>query len=181
MAIFTGENMATTSGQFCPVCKFKNEPGAIICGHCGNLLEGMVEPTPTTSRLEEPNLIGGTDKNPLDLALTPLTGVGIYLENTAPVTVIEEKEFMLGRKVEGVDAVLVDLIPFGAFQMGVSRQHALMRETNDGYEIIDLNSTNGTWVDKRQLTPNTPCPVRSGALIQLGRMRLLVIYNKPTK
>ena len=173
--------MATISGQFCPVCKFKNEPGAIICGHCGSLLEGMVEPIPTTHRLEEAKLIGGTDKNPFDIALTPLVGLGIYLENTAPVTVVEEKEFMLGRKVEGADGVIVDLVPFGAFQMGVSRQHALVRETNDGYEIIDLNSTNGTWVDKHQLIPNTPHPVRSGSLIQLGRMRLLVIYNKPGK
>ena len=170
--------MATLESQFCPVCKFKNEPGAIVCAHCGSLLEGMVEPTPTTSRLEDAKLIGGTDKNPFDISLTPLTGLGIYLENTAPVTVIEEKEFMLGRKVEGAEGVVVDLVPFGAFQMGVSRQHALMRKTKDGYEIIDLNSTNGTWVDKRQLAAHIPQPVRSGALIQLGRMRLLVIYNK---
>jgi pSer/pThr/pTyr-binding forkhead associated (FHA) protein len=173
--------MATNSGQICPVCKFKNEPGAIVCAHCGKLLEGMVDPVATTSRLEEAKLIGGIDKNPFDVALTPLTGMGIYLENTAPVTVIEAKEFMLGRKVEGGSGIVVDLVPFGAFQLGVSRQHALMRETKEGYEIVDLNSTNGTWVDKHQLIPNSPHPVRSGALIQLGRMRLLVIYNKPAK
>jgi hypothetical protein len=173
--------MANSSGQFCPVCKFKNEPGAAVCAHCGSILETNLEEALKTNRLDEPSLISEADKNPLDTEFTPPVGLGIYLENTAPVTVIEEKEFVLGRKVEGAAEYTVDLVPFGAFQMGVSRRHAMVRETREGYEIIDLASTNGTWVDRKQITPNTPYPVRSGAVVQLGRMRLLFIFNKPLK
>jgi pSer/pThr/pTyr-binding forkhead associated (FHA) protein len=173
------EPMSTSSGQFCPVCKFRNEPGALICGYCGAMLEIVHDERPTTSRLDgDSQLFSDSEKNPFDTALVPPTGLGIYLENTAPVTIIEEKEFILGRKVEGTGGLVVDLIPFGAFQMGVSRKHAMVRETKGGYELTDLNSTNGTWIEEKQLLPNQPYPLASGATIRLGRMRLLVLYNR---
>ncbi len=171
--------MSNSSEQFCPVCKFRNEPGALICGYCGAMLETVRDDRPTTSRLEgEAQIFSDSEKNPFDVALVPPVGLGIYLENTAPVTVIQEKEFTLGRKVEGTGDLVVDLIPFGAFQMGVSRKHAMIRETASGYEIIDLNSTNGTWLEDRQLAPNQPYPLPSGSTLRLGRMRLLILYNK---
>jgi hypothetical protein len=173
--------MVNPSGQFCPVCKFKNEPDAVVCAHCGSMLEDNLEEALKTNRLDEPSLISDAAKNPLDKEFMPPVGLGIYLENTAPVTVIDEKEFVLGRKMEGALEYVVDLTPFGAFQMGVSRRHAKVTETKEGYEISDLESTNGTWVDKKQITPNKPWPLRSGSVVQLGRMRLLFIFNKPGK
>jgi hypothetical protein len=170
--------MSTSSGLFCPVCKFRNEPGAIVCGYCGAILEPAARPT--TSKLEgDAQIFSGSEKNPFDTALVPPTGLGIYLENTAPVTIMQEKEFILGRKVEGnTGSLVVDLIPFGAFQMGVSRNHARILETEAGYEIVDLDSTNGTWIESQRLNPNQPYPLPNGSTIRLGRMRLLILYTK---
>ena len=62
--------------------------------------------------------------------------------------------------------------------MGISRHHAKIQRVAGGYEITDLESTNGTWVNEKRLTPNKPYPLSSGCLLRLGRMRLYVIYRQ---
>ena len=49
----------------------------------------------------------------------------------------------------------------------VSRQHALIMETPFGFEIRDLGSTNGTYVDGRRIGA-APLLLRTGATIRLG-------------
>jgi hypothetical protein len=52
----------------------------------------------------------------------------------------------------------------------VSVQHALIRWTGAGWEIRDLASTNGTFVDGSQLTPGEPRPLRRGSVVTFGRL-----------
>jgi pSer/pThr/pTyr-binding forkhead associated (FHA) protein len=49
----------------------------------------------------------------------------------------------------------------------ISRLHARLSETAVGYELEDLGSTNGTYVDG-QLIAGGPAPLRAGQEIQLG-------------
>ena len=50
---------------------------------------------------------------------------------------------------------------------GVSRLHAKILRAGDGiYNLIDLDSTNGTWHDGHRVS--TPVPVRIGAPIKVG-------------
>ncbi len=53
----------------------------------------------------------------------------------------------------------------------VSKRHAEIRRTGRGYEIIDLESTNGTWVNGRLLPPNQASPLTDGAIIRIGDER----------
>jgi pSer/pThr/pTyr-binding forkhead associated (FHA) protein len=53
----------------------------------------------------------------------------------------------------------------------------LERQVKDGCEIINLDSTNGTWLNELRLVPNKPYPLTSGAQIRLGRMHLFTIYR----
>lgn len=86
---------------------------------------------------------------------------------------------MLGRKAEGVTEALVDLTEPDGFAMGVSRRHAMIRSSENGYAIIDLNSSNGTWLDGKILLPTQSYDLPSGGLIQLGRLKLVAIYKSP--
>lgn len=52
----------------------------------------------------------------------------------------------------------------------VSRQHARLRRSGDGYAIEDLASTNGTFVNGRRIESETS--VRAGDRIELGTMTL---------
>ena len=62
----------------------------------------------------------------------------------------------------------VDLTPFGGTNSGVSRRHATLRFNNGAWSIVDLNSTNGTFVDTNRIAPNTPTPLRDGARLRFG-------------
>lgn len=172
----------TASGRFCPVCKFKNKLDATKCEFCGQPLKSINGILTTKQVKEETSVLDGEVpqefKDDLEKALIPPSGISIYRGDGKPIATRIEKEFYLGRKTEDTDPV-VDLIPFGAFQLGVSRRHVLIRETEDGYVIIDTNSTNGTVLNKQRLVPNQAYPLPNGGIIRLGQMQLVVYYAKP--
>lgn len=174
--------MTTEPGRFCPVCKFKNEPSAVVCAFCGSPLsaEGEKHEESTTKRVgaDTARLPEGADVA-VPAGHIPPEGIAIYaLGHSKPVAVLVDHEFTLGRKVgEEADESIVNLAPFGAFDQGVSRQHAKIRMTAKGYEITDLDSTNGSWLNEQRLAPQVAYPLASGAQIRLGRMHLVAIYR----
>lgn len=58
----------------------------------------------------------------------------------------------------------------------VSRRHAELRRADDGYEVVDLGSSNGTFVNSLQVEGR---PLRSGDRLQLGGT--LMIYTAPVE
>jgi len=54
----------------------------------------------------------------------------------------------------------------------VSRRHARVERADKGHVLIDLGSTNGTYVDGRRLDPNLGVTLQPGDLIQIGPFRL---------
>ncbi len=165
-------------GEICPNCKLRNKPGAILCTFCGFTLTGPQEETRQTDRLDDDESeFAEIAIQPLTVSLVPAKGLGLYLENTVPVAVIGDEEVTLGRSVSGGGELMVDLVPFGAIQLGVSRRHAIIRKLETGYEIIDLDSTNGTWVNGLRLHPDKPQRLFSGDVVRLGRLNLIVLYK----
>ena len=90
-----------------------------------------------------------------------------------------EPEFVLGRAGELTAESIIDLTSFEAFAEGVSRRHAMIKALEDKYVLIDLNSSNGTWLNGERLVPTRPYDLPSGGTIQLGRMKLVVFYSHP--
>lgn len=181
--------MGTNAGKFCSVCKRKNESSARFCVYCGSSLENTLV-GPAATEPMKPGDMPETHVPPLISLETiqralkpPREGIAIYVENYAvPAEVQTEKEFILGRKMADVaDEVITDLVPFGAVENGVSRRHAKVRRANGGYEVIDLESTNGTWLNYKLLLPNQPYPLQSGGQIRLGRLQLVVMFQRPSK
>jgi hypothetical protein len=174
--------MEPESGRVCPSCKKYNEPGAIFCVHCGTPFEEANQPLVTTSRFGMPT--GTTDELLQHLQppeTSPEIGIAFFFtDEKLPFELRTDNEFVMGRKTDETPEKIVDLINYDAFGHGVSRRHAKIRRTETGYEIIDLESTNGTWVNEQRLTPNRPYPLPSGALIRLGRMRMYVTHHGPT-
>src|SRR5262249_32334215 len=73
-------------------------------------------------------------------------------------------QVVIGRKSD-VDVVLSN--PY------VSRQHARLVKDEDGYTLIDLNSTHGTWVNGERIERRK---LHSGDRISLGQDRLELLY-----
>ena len=53
----------------------------------------------------------------------------------------------------------------------VSRLHAKIEETESGYLVTDLNSTNGTFVDGRLLEANETCLLNPGSELAIASIR----------
>lgn len=174
--------MQPQAGKFCPSCKLYNEPGAIFCVHCGAPFEEANARPVTTSRFgmpdqPEPEVSGVSSTAPRTV---PDTGIAFFfLDDKLPFEICTEDEFLIGRKVDDAPEYMVDLAIYDAFGHGVSRRHAQIRRAAEGYEIIDLESTNGTWVNEQRLTPKKPYLLPSGAQLRLGRMRMVVVYKEP--
>lgn len=172
--------------RFCPVCKNKNDRDAVVCIHCGASLD-LQHPGPaaTTKNAEKPALVSAQiTEAPIDNALIPEDGIAIYAAGTSkPVYLRFEEELVFGRASEGpTEEGLLDLSELGGYQMGISRRHARIRRSEDGYEIMDLASTNGSWMNDERLVPNKAYPLASGAQLRFARMRLLILYHpKPKK
>jgi pSer/pThr/pTyr-binding forkhead associated (FHA) protein len=53
----------------------------------------------------------------------------------------------------------------------------VIRRDGDGYEVLDLGSVNGTWLNEKRLVPHKAYPLSSGSYLRLGRMRIFVLYR----
>ena len=111
-------------------------------------LERLTEITEITTDALPDQRISDSAIHPIDKSLIPAEGISFYVMRLASaITVRGNKEFFIGRDVdEDIWKPLVDLAELDGYAMGVSRRHALIRPTKNGYEVIDLFSTNGTWL-----------------------------------
>lgn len=67
-----------------------------------------------------------------------------------------------------------DLAPYGAAEKGVSRRHATLVPAPNGIKIIDLQSTNGTWLNGSYLEPGQLYPLKVGDYVRLAGLTLSV-------
>jgi hypothetical protein len=164
----------------CPICKHKNELEAIVCGNCGAALEDpFMDPGASTKTTDMPELAPERLKDwPVDQAAAPGNGIAIYVEGQSRPTYIDSQgEFVVGRKVGTTSEIFLDLSPWGGYHLGLSRRHVVIRRRGPGYEVLDLGSVNGTWLNDERLIPHKAYPLASGSQLRLGRMRLFVLYR----
>jgi hypothetical protein len=71
----------------------------------------------------------------------------------------------------------LDLTPYGAFEKGVSRNHAALVRSEYALAIVDLGSANGTLVNGRRLISNKPHIIHDGDHITFGQMAVSVHFR----
>jgi pSer/pThr/pTyr-binding forkhead associated (FHA) protein len=69
----------------------------------------------------------------------------------------------------------IDTDQHGGQEAGVGRRHAQLSVQGNQIYIEDLNSVNGTVVNKQRLQPGQPQPIHDGDEIRLGKM--VFIYH----
>ena len=169
--------MDTPSEIFCPVCKLKNETSATVCAYCGSSLLAHQVSRRTTQKVSGETQLFDTDELQKNIGI-PKDGVTILSQESGQeISTVKESQFILGRKIENVQETIIDLSAFGAYGLGVSRLHVLVRKTKNGYEISDMDSTNGTWLNDERLEPNKFYPITSGSKIRLGKMYIILIFG----
>lgn len=173
-----------TSTKLCPTCNTENEETATLCVRCGAWLES--HPTQVVAIPE--NIPDPT--SPLtdhgvafiDMAQVPEGGVGIYVAGAfKPFYIHVYRELIIGRVAQDPLQATLDLSDFNAANLGVSRRHAMLRRSDAGFDVMDLASRNGTWLNAERLAANQPYPLKSGSQLRIGQMRLLVMYHPVLK
>lgn len=85
----------------------------------------------------------------------------------------------LGREANREDGKpSLDLSPYDATNLGVSRHHARIYLEGGKLYIEDLNSTNGTYVSGKRL--EVPTEIKKGDTLTLGKLNLQVLFRLPT-
>lgn len=175
-----------TSRKLCPICDNENDEYASICIHCGAWLEE--NPTKLVTVPEKSKRSADASamqtESLIDIESIPEGGIGIHVAGeTKPLYVPVSKEVVIGRKTETASPPedFLDLTNMHAATMGVSRRHVLIRRSASGFEIIDLLSRNGTWLNAERLVPNKSYPLASGSQLRIGNMRLIIMYRAAKK
>lgn len=168
----------------CPSCKHEEIVGALFCSECGaTLSHAEVSPTvtlvvenqeiPNTASLEKPA------SPEVESNSTSTKIVSIKILKTGQTLPLEDgDEFILGR-VGGTQPVLpdIDLTPYGGYEEGVSRLHAMIKITPDQISITDLGSANGTWVNGKKATAHSPYPLKNGDILTLGKFQVISLIG----
>ena len=174
--------MPRDDGKYCPSCKLRNDVNATACIYCGVPFElASGGSTTTTTQMPTVNIRPTVENDGLIdqfVREIPDNGMAIYRANFMyPFAVRQDRDFVIGRKADGAQDGLLDLAPLEGYIMGVSKQHVRIMGTGDGYQITDLGSTNGTWVNDVRLTSNQPVVLPNAARVRMGRMELYFIYR----
>jgi len=88
------------------------------------------------------------------------------------MTISPDKRLVFGRSDNDYSSSKpdIDLTPFGALEKGVSRRHAIIEPSEDTLMIMDIGSSNGTFLNGQRLMPNQPRVLRDGDEVRLGRL-----------
>lgn len=145
----------------CPSCKNEEMEGALFCSICGTTLIGLVEEDDSSKATQ--------------------TIIEIeFLDVSGRVELSGKEKYVLGRSVPtNKDALLdLDLEKFGGYETGVSRQHALLKYIDGDFKVIDLNSSNRTFLNDEELYPGNEYGIGDECMLRLGKMRMKVIVRK---
>jgi len=166
----------------CPNCQHKELPGALFCSECGaqlvtiDVLNTRSIKKTTSGLLESPTVV--PQVNPVPSAgKSSEPSISLHIVDSGQVIHLKErKEFTLGRTVEGQPILPdVDLTPFDAFSLGVSRLHAALRIVNHDVVVTDLGSSNGTRVNGQKIVPHVDYPINHGDIVALGKLKIQII------
>lgn len=164
----------------CPVCQAEHPENTLFCDECGSYLQGgdQKETDPLAAAevtwMEREEAIEVSEEevvSPVSLKLSiPDSGRDVEL----PLT----KEVNIGR-LDPASASFpdIDLTSDGGLEKGVSRRHAKITRRGSEVFIEDLGSINGTFLNRKKLTPYLPQSLKSGDELQLGKLILRVSFQ----
>lgn len=143
--------------RVCPNCQYTNREGYMFCEECGKDIT---------------HVPGTYEAAPPGIALQVLGA-------EQPIPLRPEGQSVLGR----VDADRphqpdIDLSAYRALEHGISTLHAVIQQTVDGVEIVDMDSTNGTYVNGYRLIPEQPYLLNDGDEIRLSRLVTYIQINR---
>jgi hypothetical protein len=162
----------------CPNCQHKNVAGAMFCAECGAQLDGVE--TLVTQAITNEQIAEDLRKKRPDTVSTPTNSwISLHLMDSGKILPLASRnEFTLGRLSEGQPIMPdIDLTPYQAYASGVSRLHAVVKRDADRVVVMDLGSSNGTYVNGRRINPHVEESLSHGDILALGKLKIQVLLR----
>jgi hypothetical protein len=151
----------------CPRCEVEGSDDSIFCRRCGSRLDLPIEAPETTAGLA----VG--EKEAADAELPDYGAiVGTVLQirsdgdREGEIVAVDGDVLTIGRSPQ-TDLFLDDVT--------VSRHHARIVIESEGYLIEDLNSLNGTYVNRKRIERHQ---LFDGDELQIGKFKLAFLQEK---
>ena len=106
-----------------------------------------------------------------------VTGRLIIQSTNASLPIPQGKQVVVLGREDPVSGIFpdIDLDPYGAQEEGVGRKHAQLVLQGGRVCIEDLDSVNGTVLNKQRVPPHQPQPLNEGDELRLGKM--VMVYH----
>ena len=162
---------------FCPVCKFKNDLNADQCKYCGVSLTEIRQRT-TTKIQKIGKFYTEVGINPrITTFAVPVNSLAFFImDDDEPLVIKNAQEIYLGRLLKSPSRQFINLEPYQALKLGVSRLHARISKEYSSVFIEDLNSKNGTWVNEKRVPSGEKIQLNHFDKIQLGHLHIVICF-----
>ena len=164
----------------CPNCQHENVQGTLFCVECGTQLDGVE--TLTTQSIDQEQIADDLKKKSANVEppSSPTSSwLSLHLMDSGKILPLSSRsEFTMGRLSEGQPIMPdIDLTPYQAYASGVSRLHAVVKRENNRTVVMDLGSSNGTYLNGRRLNPHTEEELKHGDVVALGKLKIQVLLR----
>ena len=151
----------------CPHCGHQNPLGSNFCSSCGTDLDLPSEHGTTASVLVPID----TPAEEIEIELDELPpGIGLLVVTRGPNSgsryALDEAVVSAGRHPDST--IFLDDIT-------VSRRHAEIRQVAGGYQVKDVGSLNGTYLNRERVEESS---LRDGDELQIGTFKLLFLAGR---
>ena len=163
----------------CPACKCPVQPGWAYCDNCGIQLQPAIVELSLPARINTPAYIPTPRLAPYSAVEQPVVNLSagrLVIQNDNSFIPIPQDipEAVLGRQDAASNSYPeIDLDPHGGHAAGVGRQHARLVMDGGQLCLVDLNSVNGSYINRKKIPPDQPVPIQDGDEIRLGRLKMI--------
>ncbi|NJC97973.1 MAG: hypothetical protein C3F07_08080 [Anaerolineales bacterium] len=162
----------------CSNCQHENVSGTVFCVECGTKLDGIE--TLTTQAITQDQISDDLKKKRPEPPSSPINSwISLHLMDSGKILPLGTRnEFTLGRLSEGQPIMPdIDLTPYQAYASGVSRLHAVVKREAERVVVMDLGSSNGTYLNGRRINPHMEEEIKHGDVIALGKLKIQVLLR----
>jgi pSer/pThr/pTyr-binding forkhead associated (FHA) protein len=151
---------------FCNTCGHRNPPDSAFCSSCGSPLDLKTDRTVTLTAVDPLLDSPGPDDDVVVTVGDLPHGTAVLIVRSGPQAgdrfALTAESTRLGRHPDS-EIILDDIT--------VSRRHAAIDRTDEGYVVTDAGSLNGTYVNQERIERAV---LHHGDELQVGKFRLVL-------
>jgi pSer/pThr/pTyr-binding forkhead associated (FHA) protein len=163
---------------FCTQCGQQNPEDSKFCARCG---AALTSPASTSvGAADQTSTISMAGLEPAEEHAEEIADIGVEsLPAGSALLVVKRGPNAGSRFLLDKDATTVGRHPESDIfldDVTVSRRHAEFHRVGDGFEVRDVGSLNGTYLNRERIED---APLAGGDEVQIGKFRLVFFTNSP--